>query len=69
MRIYKLWLEIEECDVETGEYRNLSEVGEAEPIPVAIFASLQEARVYAEALAMDGSGAGRPHLQFLETIN
>ena len=53
MKLYKLWLEIEEFDYESGEYRNLSEDGEAVPVPVAVFATLDQAKSYAEAFAMD----------------
>ncbi len=53
MKLFKLWLEIEEFDYESGEYRNLSEDGEAVPVPVAVFATLDQAKAYAEALAMD----------------
>jgi len=53
MKFYKLWLEIEEIDYDSGEYRNLSEEGEAVPVPVAVFESLENAKEYAEAFAMD----------------
>ena len=53
MKLYKLWLEIEEFDSRTGEYRNLVEQGEADPVPVAVFRSLESARSFSEAVAMD----------------
>ena len=59
MKLYKLWLEIEELDVASGEYRDLSDAGVTEPVPVAVFASLDQARAHAEAFAMDG-GRHRP---------
>lgn len=69
MKLYKLWIEIEELDVDSGEYRNLSEEGLAEPVPVAVFSNLSEARCYAEAFAMDGVRPEKPWLNLFDTIN
>jgi hypothetical protein len=69
MKLYKLWLEIEEYDAATGVYRNLSEEGGTEPVPVAVFPSLDEARAYAEAFAMDGGRPRNPWLHLLTAIN
>ncbi len=69
MRLYKLWLEIEELDVDTGEYRNLTEEGAAEPVPVAVFSSLGQAQAYAESFAMDGGRAVRPWLPLEPLVN
>lgn len=69
MKLYKLWLEIEELDVISGEYRNLSEEGMAEPVPVAVFSSLEQARVHAESFAMDGSRPRQPWLGLFNQVN
>lgn len=69
MKLYKLWLEIEEFDVGSGEYRNLAEEGLETPVPVAVFPSLEEARRHAESFAMDGSRPKHPWLTFLNTVN
>lgn len=69
MKLYKLWLEIEELDVELGEYRNLAEDGQAEPVPVAVFSTLEQARIHAESLAMDGGRPRQPWLNLLDTVN
>ena len=69
MKLYKLWLEIEEHDVVSGEYRNLAEEGLAEPVPVAVFPSMEEARAHAEMYAMDGSRPRNPWLGLFDSIN
>lgn len=69
MKLYKLWVEIEEFDSDTGEYRNLSEEGVADPVPVAVFSTLGEARLYAEAFAMDGARPRQPWLSIFDTVN
>lgn len=69
MKLYKLWLEIEEFDVDSGEYRNLSEEGTADPVPVAVFPTLGEARNYAEAFAMDGPQFRQPWITLFNTVN
>ena len=69
MKLYKLWLEIEEFDVESGEYRNLAEEGMAEPVPVAVFSSLEQARVYAEYFAMDGGRPRQPWLTLFSSVH
>lgn len=53
MKFFKLWVEIEEYDSETGLYRNLTSDGEASPVPVGSFRSLEDAVVFAEQLAED----------------
>lgn len=69
MRIYKVWLEIEEHDTETGVHRDLSEEGEVESVPVAVCLSLDEARAWAEALAIDDGRQGNRQLQLRTPIN
>lgn len=69
MKLYKLWLEIEEFDSTSGEYRNLVEEGVAEPIPVAVFTNLDQARVHAESYAMDGSRPTQPWLSLFDWVN
>jgi hypothetical protein len=69
MKLYKLWLEIEELDTETGSYKNLAEEGRAAPVPVAAYSDLQQARLHAEALAMDSGALRRPWLSPFEGIN
>jgi len=69
MKLYKLWLEIEEFDTSSGEYRNLAEEGWVEPVPVAIFSNLEQARVHAEAHAMDGGRPRPPWLSLLNPVN
>lgn len=53
MKTYKLWIEIEEFDPATGEYRNVTTEGEAAPVPIAKFSTLPEAIRLAEFFAMD----------------
>ena len=55
MKTYKLWIEIEEFDPRTGEYRNVTTEGEAAPVPIAEFSTLEEAIRLAEFFAMDGT--------------
>ena len=69
MKLYKLWLEIEELDTETGSYKNLAEEGRAAPVPVAVFSDLEQARLHAEAFAMDSGALQRPWLSPFEGIN
>ncbi len=69
MKLYKLWLEIEEHDLGTGEYRNLAEEGLAEPVPVAVFSCLEAARTHAESFAMDGSRPRHPWLMLFNRVN
>ncbi len=68
MKFFKLWVEIEEYDSETGLYRNLTSDGEASPVPVGSFRSLEEAVVFAEQLAEDQSMADFP-FQPYELLN
>ena len=68
MKLFKLWLEIEEFDYDSGEYRNLSDAGDAVPVPVAIFASLEHAKAYAEAFAMD-NGKHNSWIDVIHDIN
>jgi hypothetical protein len=69
MKLYKLWLEIEELDTATGVHTNLSEQGRAEPVPVAVFTDLDQARMHAEAFAMDSGVLRRPWLSPFGEIN
>ena len=69
MKLYKLWLEIEEFDVASGEYRNLTEEGISEPVPVAVFTSLDRAQAHAESFAMDGDHQRHPWLRLFDAIN
>lgn len=57
MRTYKLWIEIERYDDETDECMDITN-GDAsdeftEPVPIGEFATLDEARDYAESIATD----------------
>ena len=69
MKLYKLWLEIEEFDTVTGDYRNLAEEGTVVPVPVAVFTNLEKARQHAEEFAMDGRRLDRPWLNLFDSIN
>ena len=53
MKTYKLWVEIEEHDTRTGEYRSLTDEGSVSPVPIAQFTDLESAVRFAEALAID----------------
>lgn len=68
MKFFKLWVEIEEYDSETGLYRNLTSDGEASPVPVGSFRSLEDAVVFAEQLAEDQSIVMLPSLPY-ELLN
>jgi hypothetical protein len=62
-------MEIEELDLDSGEYRNLSEEGMADPVPVAVFSTLGEAQSFAEAFALDRVGSAKPWMNLFDTIN
>lgn len=49
MRHYKLWIEIEEFNDEAEEYRQVTQTGEAEPVPMGTFDTLEEAVEAAES--------------------
>lgn len=68
MKFFKLWVEIEEYDSETGLYRNLTSDGEASPVPVGSFRSLEDAVVFAEQLAEDQLVVDFPFLPY-ELLN
>ena len=68
MKYFKLWVEIEEYDSETGLYRNLTSNGDASPVPVGSFRHLEEAVVFAEQLAEDQSIVDMPLLPY-ELLN
>ena len=53
MKTYKLWVEIEEHDGETNQYRSLSDDGSVSPVPIASFSDLDSAVEFAEALGID----------------
>jgi hypothetical protein len=53
VKTYKLWVEIEEYDQQTGEYRSLTDEGAVSPVPIAQFSDLESAVRFAEALAID----------------
>ena len=53
MKLYKLWIDIEEHDVEMNEYRSLCDEGGLAPVPIAEFTELEAAIEFAEALGMD----------------
>lgn len=55
MKTYKLWVEIEEYDPKTGEYRSLTDQGAFSPVPIADFSDFETAVRFAEALAIDGA--------------
>ena len=58
-KIYKLWIEIEECVPDLGEFRDLSSEGETSPVPLAEFDNLDAAVDYAESFAADESHSRR----------
>lgn len=68
MKFFKLWVEIEEYDSETGLYRNLTTDGKASPVPVGSFRSFEDAVVFAEQLAEDQTLAEFPLLPY-ELLN
>ena len=68
MKFFKLWVEIEEYDSETGLHRNLTSDGEASPVPVGSFRCLEDAVVFAEQLAEDPSIVDFPFLPY-ELLN
>ena len=47
-KTFQLWIEIEEYDDETDEYRQVTQEGEAEPVPMGKFNTLEEAVENAE---------------------
>ncbi len=53
MKIYKLWIDIEEHDLDTDEYRSLADYDEASPVPIAEFSDLKAAVGFAELLSLD----------------
>ena len=53
MKIYKLWIEVEEQNLETGEYRSLCDEGGVSPVPIASFSDLDSAVRFAESLGVD----------------
>lgn len=53
MKFFKLWVEIEEYDTETGLYRSLTDDGDASPVPIGSFRRLEDAVVFAEQLSED----------------
>lgn len=66
-KTYKLWIEIEEYDSETDQHRNVTDDGEAEPVPMGVFDSLDDAIEAAESYDMfqghlqDVTGADLEH--------
>ena len=59
MKYYKVWMEIEEYDTETEDYRDLCDAGEVEPVPLGWFDSLDEAVSTIESMA-DSIGVSKP---------
>jgi hypothetical protein len=53
VKTYKLWVEIEEHDTLSGEYRSLTDDGSVSPVPIAQFSDLESAVQFAESLAID----------------
>lgn len=53
MKSYKLWIDIEEHDLDNDERRSLVEFGEALPVPVAEFSNFEAAVQFAESLSLD----------------
>lgn len=49
-KAYKVWAEIEEYDSVSGKYRNITEEGIAEPVPIGVFNTLEEAVAFTEGL-------------------
>jgi hypothetical protein len=53
MKLYKLWIDIEEHDLENGKHRSLVDSGEAVPVAIAEFSDLEMAAEFAQALSLD----------------
>jgi hypothetical protein len=53
MKTYKLWVDIEEHDLENDERRSLVDFGEALPVPIAEFSDFHAAVQFAESLSLD----------------
>ena len=49
-KTYKVWAEIEEYDSDTQKYRDITEEGIAEPVPIGVFDTLEEAVAFAEGM-------------------
>ena len=49
-KTYKVWAEIEEYDSDTQEFRQITKEGIAEPVPIGVFDTLEEAVTFAEGL-------------------
>ena len=56
MKIYKLWIEVEEQDLESGVHRSLCDDGSVSPVPIASFSDLEAAVRFAESLGVDALG-------------
>lgn len=51
MKVYKLWIEIEEHDTETGDIVDITRsTGQADPVPLGVVSSLHMATQKAEGL-------------------
>jgi hypothetical protein len=52
---YKLWISIERIDETHNDetYTDLTDMGVAEPVPIAVFETFEAAQAYAESLAID----------------
>ena len=55
MKTYKLWIDIEEHDLTSGEFRSLTDYDEASPVPIAEFSDLDAAVQFADLLSLDRS--------------
>jgi hypothetical protein len=53
MKTYKLWIDIEEHDLDNDERRSLVDFGEALPVPIAEFGDFAAAVRFAELLSID----------------
>jgi hypothetical protein len=53
-KIYKLWIDIEEHNLDSDEFRSLADYNEAAPVPIAEFSDLEAAVDFAESLSLDG---------------
>ena len=53
MKIYKLWIDIEEHDLDKDEYRSLADYDEVSPVPIAEFSDLEVVVEFAELLSLD----------------
>lgn len=60
MKLYKVWVEVEEQDLDEDAHRSLSEEGVVPPVLIATFSDLVAATRFAESLGLDTAEAPPP---------